>query len=212
MEPKTIHLYVFDTYADWEPSYTVSRINSPMFQKQPGRYTVKTVSLGGKIATSMGGVKIQPDMALEELTPDQSALLIIPGGTTWDTDPSLNREVIELGGQFLDAGVPVAGICGATAGMARGGLLDTRHHTSNYNGYLVETGYKGFDLYQDGVLAFTDGDLITASGIGALEFAYQIFRRIDLFSKETAEAWYNLYKTGRPEYYFELIKAAGEQS
>jgi putative intracellular protease/amidase len=50
-------------------------------------------------------------------------MLILPGGTAWDEGK--NGE-----------GVPVAAICGATAGLARAGVLDTRRHTSNALEYL----------------------------------------------------------------------------
>ena len=47
--------------------------------------------------------------------------------------------------EFLDAGVPVAAICGATAGLAAEGLLDDRRHTSNAAEFLAATGYGGAD-------------------------------------------------------------------
>ena len=43
--------------------------------------------------------------------------------------------------------VPVAAICGATAGLVRAGLLDNRRHTSAAAGYLMATGYAGGDHY-----------------------------------------------------------------
>ena len=46
-------------------------------------------------------------------------------------------------------GVPVAAICGATAGLARAGLLDQRNHTSDAAGYLAATGYAGGAHYVD---------------------------------------------------------------
>ncbi len=33
--PDTVHLFVFDTLADWEPGYAVAGINDPAFQLQP---------------------------------------------------------------------------------------------------------------------------------------------------------------------------------
>ncbi|MCK9587544.1 MAG: DJ-1/PfpI family protein [Methanothrix soehngenii] len=51
---------------------------------------------------------------------------ILPGGIAWDGGK--NSEVIEVARVFLDSGVPVAAICGATAGLARGGLLNCRRH------------------------------------------------------------------------------------
>lgn len=42
--------------------------------------------------------------------------------------------------RFLDAGVRVAAICGATAGLARASLLDEGSHTSAAAEYLAATG------------------------------------------------------------------------
>ena len=54
-----------------------------------------------------------------------------------------NIEAVEVARVFLKAGVPVAAICGATAGLARGGLLDGCRHTSNSKEYLAATQYRG---------------------------------------------------------------------
>ena len=75
---------------------------------------------------STGGIRIQPDLALDELSQRDSAMLILPGGIAWDEGK--NKEAIEVARVFLDSRVPVAAICGATAGLARGGLLDCRRH------------------------------------------------------------------------------------
>src|SRR5258706_478500 len=69
-----------------------------------------------------GGITILPDLALDELEPEQSAMLILPGGDTWDAGK--NTAALECAGRFLAAGVPIAAICGATAGLARAGILD----------------------------------------------------------------------------------------
>jgi putative intracellular protease/amidase len=47
----------------------------------------------------------------------------------------------EVASRFLDTGVPVAAICGATEALARAGLLDRRPHTSAAPEALAATGY-----------------------------------------------------------------------
>jgi putative intracellular protease/amidase len=200
-QTETVHLYVLDTLADWEPGFAVAGINNPEGQKQPGRYRVRTVGLTLKPITTIGGVRIVPQLALDQLQPADSAMLILPGGDTWDTGG--NSEAVERARVFLAAGVPVAAICGATSGLARGGLLDTRKHTSNAAEYLAATGYRGGHLYQaDDVVH--DQNVITASAMKSLEFAREIFRRLDLYEERVLEAWYRLFKTGDPRYYAEL--------
>jgi putative intracellular protease/amidase len=199
---ETIHLFVFDSLADWEPGFAVAGINSPEGQKVPGRYQVRTVAAGQDTVTTAGGVRIQPDLALDRLTPSQSAMLILPGGESWDRGG--NVEAVETAKAFLAAGVPVAAICGATAGLARGGILDSRKHTSNAPEYLAATGYRGAQLYQMADVV-NDQNVITASGMNALEFAREIFARLDLYEERLLEAWYMLFKTGDPKYYAELV-------
>ncbi|MGH2479514.1 MAG: type 1 glutamine amidotransferase family protein [Ktedonobacteraceae bacterium] len=173
MLQQTIHLFVFDTLSDWEPAFAIAGINNPAFQAQPGRYCVKTVGVSKASVKSIGGLTILPDLALNELDPGQSAMLILPGGAGWDERQHL--EAIEKVRQFLAAGVPVAAICGATAGLALAGVLDDKRHTSNAREFLQATKYRGEALYQDQP-AVTDGNVITASAMASLEFAYQIFK------------------------------------
>lgn len=203
MSKETVHCYVFDTLADWEHGFAVSGINNTQFHRVPGRWRVQTVAPRRDPVATAGGVRIIPDMTLDELSPSQSSMLILPGGDTWDEGG--NTEAVEKAREFLASGVPVAAICGATAGLARGGLLDERRHTSNAREYLAATGYRGGALYQDEP-AVTDGDLITAASMAPLEFAYHIYRRLDLYAPDVLEAWYGLFSTRKPEYFAELVR------
>jgi len=174
MRQQDVHLFVFDTLSDWEAGYAIAGINNPQFQRNPGGYRVRSVALRRTPVVSMGGIRIQPDMTLDELSPTGSAMLILPGGIAWDEGK--NHEAVEVARMFLDSGKPVAAICGATAGLARGGLLDARRHTSNSREYLAATNYRGAELYED-ALAVTDSNLITAPGTAPVDFAYHIFKR-----------------------------------
>jgi putative intracellular protease/amidase len=192
MEQQAVHLFVLDTMSDWEPGYAIAGINQPAFQLNPGRYTVRTVGPTGDPVRTMGGVAIVPDMALEELRLGESAMLILPGSATWDA--GAHPEAIEAARAFLDAGVPVAAICGATGALARGGLLNARPHTSNAREYLGwQSGYAGGEHYVDAP-AHRDGDLITASGTAPVDFARAIFERLELYAPEVLDAWYRLYR------------------
>jgi putative intracellular protease/amidase len=201
---RDVHLFVFDSLADWEAGYTVAGINNPQFQREPGCYRVRSVALKKSSVVTIGGIRIQPDLALEDLVPTDSAMFILPGGTAWDEGK--NVEAVEVARAFLAADMPVAAICGATAGLARGGLLDDRRHTSNAREYLAAAQYNGGELYEDAP-AVTDANLITAAGIAPVDFAYHIFKRLDVYTPQVLEAWYGLFKTGRSEYFGALMKA-----
>lgn len=205
MEQQTVHLYVFTTLADWEPGFAIAGINDPAWQAQPGRYRVKTVGASKAPITTIGGMTILPDMTLADLEPSQSALLILPGGGGWDE--SKHSDALEKARHFLAAGVPVAAICGATFGLARAGILDDKRHTSNAPEYLQATGYRGAALYQH-QRAVTDGNVITAGSTAPLEFAYEIFKKLELYRPQTLESWYGLFKTGDPAHFAALQAGA----
>ena len=202
-----VHLFVLDSMADWEPGFAIAHINRPA----PGlasKYSVKTVGIDRKMIRSMGGIAIQPDMSLDELMPEKSSMLILPGSELWSdtiTDPALAKAQ-----DFADSGVPIAAICGATFGLARTGLLDDRRHTSNDPNWLASSGYRGMANYVQEP-AVDDGGIITASVTASLEFAKSILGRLGVFSSNTLNAWYNLYKTGNPKYYFEFIEALSHE-
>lgn len=206
---QTVWMYVLDSLADWEYGYAVAGITNPQFQKHPGRYHVRTASKDGAEITSAGHVRIKPDASLADIDPATSALLILPGGAAWDQGG--HTEAVEVARRFLGAGVPVAAICGATVGLARGGLLDVRAHTSNAREYLAATGYVGGAHYRD-ERAVTDGDLITASGTAPLAFARAIFERLDLYPADALAAWFELYSTGSVAAYERLMATQGARA
>ena len=204
----TVHLYVFDGYSDWEPAFAIAAIHNPQYQREPGRWQVRTVGATRALVRSAGGVAVLPDMGMQELHAAGSRMLILPGGARWE-DPAAHLPAVKKAAAFVDARVTVAAICGATAGLARAGLLDHRAHTSNALRYLKGTGYAGAANYRDEA-AVRAGGLITAGGMAPLEFAREIFRALDLYADAVLEAWYQLYKTGKSEYFARLEQAAAE--
>ncbi|WP_328910991.1 glutamine amidotransferase [Streptomyces sp. NBC_00234] len=184
MTRTTVHLAVYDTFADWETGHTTAHLTQNGF-------TVRTVGLTTEPVTTMGGVRVQPDLALDELRPEDSALLLLTGANLWDTGEEL-APFARTARAFLDAGVPVAAICGATAGLAREGLLDDRAHTSAVSFYLAATGYAGGARYVDAD-AVTDGGLVTAGPTEPVAFAREVFGLLGVYEAEKLDAWYRLF-------------------
>ncbi|MEU8679044.1 DJ-1/PfpI family protein [Streptomyces sp. NPDC048560] len=184
MTRKTVHLAVYDTFADWETGHTTAHLT------QNG-YTVRTVGLTTAPVTTMGGMRVQPDLALDELRPEDSALLVLTGASLWDTGDEL-APFARAARTFLDAEVPVAAICGATAGLAREGLLDDRAHTSAVSFYLAGTGYAGGARYVEAD-AVTDGRLVTAGPTEPVALAREVFGLLGVYDAKKLDAWYRLF-------------------
>ncbi|HEY3610485.1 MAG TPA: DJ-1/PfpI family protein [Pseudonocardiaceae bacterium] len=201
MMTKTVHVAVYDALADWEVGYAIGHINSSFGQHAPGRYEVRTVGPSLAPVTTLGGMRVLPDVALADLTPADSAMLILPGASTWDNGD--NVAFGRLARAFLAAGVPVAAICGATAGLAMEGLLDDRDHTSGAVEYLMPTGYAGAARYRDTAVV-TDGDLITAGPTAPVEFAHAVLARLGIYTPDALAAWYRLFGAQDAGAFFEL--------
>jgi putative intracellular protease/amidase len=198
---KTVHVAVYDTLADWEVGYAIAHIRMSFGQHAPGRYEVQTVGASLAPVTTAGGMRVLPDLALADLSPADSVMLILPGANSWETGD--NAAFGRAARAFLAAGVPVAAICGATGGLAREGLLDDRDHTSSDIQYLIPTGYAGAAHYRDAAVV-TDGDLITAGPTAPVEFARAVLDRLGVYTPETLDAWYRLFGEQDAGAYFEL--------
>ena len=202
MKTRTAHLALYDTLADWEAGHLLAELRTGRFTGTS--FDVVTVAESGEPITTMGGVRMVPDMLLADLEPAGSDLLILPGGEIWDGGGG--GAFADAARRFLDAGVPVAAICGATAGLARAGLLDERDHTSAAAEYLAATGYAGGHRYVD-ERAVVDGDLVTAGPQSPVQFARATLARLGLASERTLEAYEDVFHRGDPAAYPVLMQA-----
>ncbi|MFD6170345.1 type 1 glutamine amidotransferase family protein [Streptomyces coeruleorubidus] len=197
-ERKPVHLAVYDTLADWETGHATAHLAR-------AGHEIRTVGPSTDPVTSIGGLRIQPGTALDDVRPEDSSLLILPGADLWDTSGDL-APFARKAREFLEAGVPVAAICGATAGLAREGLLDDRSHTSAVSFYLAATGYAGGERYVE-TDAVTDGNLVTAGPTEPVAFAREIFRLLGVYEGEVLDAWYRLFHDSDAAAYAVLEKA-----
>jgi putative intracellular protease/amidase len=203
----TAYLYVLDTLADWEIGYLTAELNSGRFlDKTKKNEPIIKVGATLKPIKTMGGLTVTPDLQIDELQLKDDDLLILPGADTWD-EPE-NQKVISLLPETLKKKTTVAAICGATVALAKNGLLNNRKHTSNDLGWLKLTcpKYLGEKFYVNQP-AVSDDNLITASAFGALEFSYEVFKKTGVMKAQTAEAWYQLYRTGAAECFMKLMES-----
>lgn len=195
---KPVYLAVYDTLADWETGHATAQLAR-------AGYEIRTVGPTREPVRSVGGLRVQPDLAIADVRPSDAALLILPGADLWDAGDDL-APFARTARAFLDAGVPVAAICGATAGLAREGLLDDRDHTSAVSFYLAATGYGGGERYVDAD-AVTDGGLVTAGPTEPVAFAREVLRLLHVYDDEAVDAWYRLFHDSDAGAYAVLEKA-----
>ncbi|MCY6370674.1 DJ-1/PfpI family protein [Clostridium ganghwense] len=202
---KIIYLYILESMAEWEVGYILQAISmESMLKKQNNEFEIKTVSTSKNPIQTISGLTITPDCLLDEIDENNMVALLLPGAETWNNEE--NNQILQNALSYIDKGILVGAICGATLALADLKVLDKFKHTSNSLDYLTlfSKQYSGKGLYVNSP-AFVDCNLITASSAGGLLWAKHIIQYLNVFPCEIIESWYNYYSTGDPKYYTELI-------
>jgi putative intracellular protease/amidase len=183
------YLLVFDGLADWEPAHALCEIN------KSGKFDVATAGFSRAPISTMAALKLTPDVTIDGLSPANAGILILPGGDMWErrSDDKLKA----LLRRFHEENIPIAAICAATLEIARAGLTHGVSHTSNAREYLqaMVPDYKDGDWYVD-QLAVADKNIITASGLGSIEFAREVIKQLHLYSEADTQIWFEMFKRG----------------
>lgn len=168
----TIVTILTDGYADWETAL----LNAGA--RQHYQIDTRFATPGGKPVISSGGLKVTPDMAIEDIDPSAIDALVVNGGTIWSEShaPDISATLIAV----RAAGRTVAGICDGTLTLARAGLLDQVDHTSNSADNLLPTGYQGAGRYKDQPTAVVDGKIVTAPGTAPVSFMSGVLETLGL--------------------------------
>jgi putative intracellular protease/amidase len=183
------YILVFDGLADWEAAHALCEIN------KSDKFDVVTVGFSDEPVTTMGGFRVLPDTTLDNVIANEAAIFILPGGDMWEEKS--DEKLIVLLHKLQAASVPIAAICGATLEIARAKLTQRLRHTSNSPDYLktIVAGYGDEDFYVD-ELAITDDKIITASGLGSVEFAREIIKRLEIYDEADTKVWFEMFKNG----------------
>lgn len=201
---KKIYLYLLDTMADWESGYLLQAFTlQKRLPKQ--KYQLCTVGILKQPIKTAGSIMLLPDITIDQIEINEAAALLLIGADTWLEQPQ--QKILNIASKFIEKGILIAAICGATLELANMGLLDTRFHTSNAPFFLSEMApnYKGKANYQEDTVVL-DKNLVTASSAGSLLWAKYILEYLNLFPQEAINSWYSYFATGNA-FYFEKLTA-----
>jgi putative intracellular protease/amidase len=182
-------LFVFDGLADWEPAHAFCVI------RKSNRFDIITAGFSRQPVTTMAGLRLVPDLSLDEVDCSDLAFFMLPGGDMWQEKS--HETVKTVLRQLHEQNVLIGAICAATLEVARAGLTRGIHHTSNSKHYLkgIVHDYRDEAFYID-KLAVTDANIITASGLGSVEFAREVIRELGLYSETDEQIWFDMFKNG----------------
>ena len=178
-------------YADWEAAYLASALN----MLAPRAFAVRTVSVSREPVASIGGFHVQPDFDVSSVPDDYAALALI-GGMGWRGEAAL--AFLPLAKDCLRRGKVLGGICDAAAFLARAGALNRVRHTANSLDDLKSLGgsdYAGEALFV-AKQAVRDGNIVTANGTAALEFAREMLLALEAAPEGKIRGWYDFHKLG----------------
>jgi putative intracellular protease/amidase len=159
-------------FADWETAL----LNAGA--RQYFGLETRFASVDGQMVVSAGGMKVMPDMSIEDVEPSQIDALLVNGGTAWSQPDAPDLRPLLLATR--NAGKTVAGICDGTLALARAGILDGVSHTSNSRENLTPTNYTGAAHYVDQPRAVVSGKVVTAPGTAPVSFMGAVLETLGL--------------------------------
>ncbi|AQR94867.1 type 1 glutamine amidotransferase family protein [Clostridium saccharoperbutylacetonicum] len=180
-----------EQWNDWEASYAIAVINS--FSDYEVK--VKTIAVDDIPKKSMGGINAFVDYSINDYQNfNNLAMVILPGGLFWEENDY--NEIAEFIKKIMKLQIPVAAICGATTFLCKHGLLNNVKHTGDsLELFKNQEGYMGEAFYVPAQVV-VDNNIITANETAAVEFAYEIFKRLEIGSEDEMEQWYDNFKNG----------------
>ena len=156
-------------FADWEYAF-IAGTGGPLYGPD-----VQFFGAEAGPVVSQGGLAASTSQSLDDLQSWRPDVVVVVGGMIWEDSEA--RDLRELLTRHYDEGATVAGICGGTLALARSGLLNRVHHTSNSQAFLAENaqGYQGGSGYIESASAVSDARVITAPGTAPAGFTAAVF-------------------------------------
>ena len=194
MKQKVLFI-ILNEYTDWEGAFLSTALHVGVIPGGEIKYEVHTVAPTSDTVCSIGGFRTLPDYSFENMPKDYSALVLI-GGNRWDSPEA--ELVVPLVQEALDKSKIVGAICNGASFLCSHGFLNNIKHTGNGLDQLKKWGGPRYTNAENSVeaQAVSDKNIVTANGVGHLEFTCEILLLLKANSPEQIDAWYDFYKNG----------------
>lgn len=188
-------LVLLNDYADWEGAFLSSALHTGVMPGGEIKYEVHTVAPISDTIYSIGGLRTLPDYTFEHMPKDYAALVLI-GGNSWSSPDA--EKVAPLVQDALNKGKIIGAICSGATFLCSHGFLNNVRHTGNGLEQLRQWGGKQY-TNESGYVeaqAVSDKNIVTANGVGYLEFTRELLLLLSANSPEAIDQWYDFYKNG----------------
>ena len=194
-ETKKVLFLLLDEYTDWEGAFLSTALHVGVVPGGEIKYRGYTVAPTLNAVCSIGGFRTLPDYSFENMPKDYAALVLI-GGNRWDSpEAELVAPLVE---EALNKGRIVGAICNGVSFLCSHGFLNNVKHTGNGLDQLKQWGgenYRNTEGYME-EKAISDRKIVTANGIGHLEFTREMLLLLEATTPEKIDAWYDFFKHG----------------
>lgn len=183
-------------FASHEMVYLMEAISSDEQQLKPApKYINKIVAPALEPVEAIGGFRVLPDYAFDNMPEDYAAIVLI-GGFGWQTPVA--EKVIPIVRKAVEQGKIVGAICNGASFMAKAGLLNNVRHTGNGQEQLKLWGGENYTNHDGYVHQQTvaDGGIVTANGSGVLEFTKELLLLLKNDAPERIEMYYQFNRQG----------------
>lgn len=186
---------ILNEYADWESSFLSTSLNSGVMPGSEIKYIPKTVAPTMDEVRTTGGFRTLPDYSFQTMPTDYAALILI-GGMQWNSPEA--EQVVPLVQDALQRGKIIGAICNAASFMCSHGFLNNVKHTGNTLSQLKLWGGERYtnEVGYEEKQAVSDKKIVTANGIGYLEFTRELLLLLQAETPEKINATYDFYKNG----------------
>jgi putative intracellular protease/amidase len=167
--------FLYDTYVDFEITLACYYVN------EDDRYQLSYISYENNPVISKAGMKVQPDLTVEEaIKLNDIEGLIIPGGHERPFKSELKKLIVKLDNEDK----LLAAICAGPEFLAKSDVLKTKKYTTTMTPAEYKERKEVDPFPRENYVEkrmVKDGNIITAKGSAFIDFTLEIFE------------WYKLY-------------------